>query len=134
MDSKITEELFGDEPATTGLKNKYSDFWRTHVRSMAYRMEVDFNPERYPPTKAVSALEERLLRSQETRFTKRRIVEEFVDDMVSSGEDRERFKEYVDKFYDAFDNNGALDWVDRAQSAVSLPCFMLPAYYLLLVT
>ncbi|KAJ1417693.1 hypothetical protein B484DRAFT_453887 [Ochromonadaceae sp. CCMP2298] len=100
VDNKITPDLFETE-ATTGLSTRYSGHWRFQALSHEYQLERVFHPERYARTD-VSALERRLRTKQEVGLTRRLWVEDFLDPMIGSGEERAKYKELVDGYLSAF--------------------------------
>ena len=117
LEEKITEELFDAEAATTGLKTRYSQLWRTHVESHNFQLERLFNPATYEKTTG-STLEDRFLKMREVEFVKRRMVEDYLQQLVGTGEERENFQELVESFYQTFDEYEGMDKVEDAYAKV----------------
>jgi len=107
METKITEDLFAT-PATTGLTNKYSDLWRYHCFAIDLDrlMAMEKNPK--------SAMEWRKQMRADHNLDKKLQVAEYLNTIVGTGADREKFKEFVDEYTDAIQARG--DFKDQDDS------------------
>lgn len=112
MDTKITEALFTN-PATTGLTSKYSDLWRYHCFAVDLDrlMAMEKNPK--------SAREWRKQMRADHAMDKRLQVAEYLNTIVGTGADREKFKEFVEEYTNAYQARGDFKEDDDALEAVS---------------
>ena len=115
IDEKITAELF-DKQATTGLVTKKSENWRWQILPMNLKRMM--SPE-YMAQSNRSDLEERLALRGQIKSAKKLMVQDFLDPMIGSGEDRARYKEIVDKFAAQFEDMEIFGYVDQYVDEVS---------------
>ena len=118
----INADLFVD-PATTGIKSDDSDEWRYAAYSINIdRMGSDITANRISN---YETLQGRVGLKAEAKFTKRLVVEDFLDHLIGSGEERSEYKDLVSKYLATLDEDlGAMDSIDESYSDVSsLPYF-----------
>ena len=108
IDSKITKELFEKEASTSGLITRYSNHWRVYVETADYDLkklkalvadEYDKFEDMDVSQTDEASLEDRFLkRAKNSKLSTRLWMEDFVDDMITTGEEREQFHEIVDGY------------------------------------
>lgn len=127
MDSKITEELFA-KPSTTGLISRYSEHWRYHLvtTSLGRLLQAKKNDD---PDQVRSPLTERLSLMAQASLTKRMVVEEVLDDMIGTGEERAKYKEIVEMYTKTLDDLGNFKNMEEYHLFVSITCHSLIIYY-----
>ena len=105
IDSKITKELFDKEASTSGLLTRYSDHWRIYVESSNYDLKKlkALCAEDYDKFDAMNVnqtdektLEDRFLKdNRKSKLSSRLWVEDFVEDMITTGEERAQFQDIM---------------------------------------
>ncbi len=100
---KITPELFEKESTTTGLMTPTSNLWK--YQTFAPTLKRLFNDQYFhaklaeiEPSNTESAhsfLQNRLKSKSDFRVTKRLMVEDFLNEMIGSGDERSQFTELV---------------------------------------
>ncbi len=97
IENKINLSLF-ETPATTGLSNRYSDYWRYSAFTTDLdRMKKDEDErERY----GFDAKAREIEIGGEREMVKRVEMMQFLDQSVSSGAERANFKNLVNEFLD----------------------------------
>jgi len=105
INSKITKELFDKEASTSGLLTRYSDHWRIYVESSNYDLKKlkAWCAEEYDKFDAMNVnqtdettLEDRFSKdSRKSKLTNRLWVEDFVEGMITTGEDRAQFQDII---------------------------------------
>lgn len=104
MTSKINEDLFV-EPCTTGLISKTSYFWRYHPISI--KMNRKMSEEYYKMFVAADGLSDS--KSSQNALAKKMMVEDFLAPLVTTGKERQSYKELVKEFSDKFQNLHAFE-------------------------
>ena len=99
MDSRIVEELFA-KPATTGLVTGESRHWRHHLMTINLRRVV--SPEFVAENAGSSSLADRLQQRGQLKSVKRMLVEDFLEPLIGTGEERANYQEILDKFAKEF--------------------------------
>eukprot|EP00428_Durinskia_dybowskii_P066399 CAMPEP_0170387778 /NCGR_PEP_ID=MMETSP0117_2-20130122/17737_1 /TAXON_ID=400756 /ORGANISM="Durinskia baltica, Strain CSIRO CS-38" /LENGTH=604 /DNA_ID=CAMNT_0010643665 /DNA_START=34 /DNA_END=1848 /DNA_ORIENTATION=+ len=94
VDEKITEDLFSDEPSTTGFASKYSNFWRYHAVTVHYDVAKLFHPEMFCSPEVTRPATS----SQQADFIKRQEMEQYLSLLVGTGEEREKLPGLVDDY------------------------------------
>ena len=105
IDSKITSSLF-EKQSTTGIVKKDSNLWKLQL------VTLDLDRVMGPETQAefrMSTLQERLNYRGQIKSAKRLMVEDFLNPLVGTGEDRSKFKDLVESFSDKFNSANAFD-------------------------
>ena len=105
INSKITKELFDKEASTSGLLTRYSDHWRIYVESSNYDLKKlkAWCAEEYDKFDAMNVnqtdettLEDRFSKdSRKSKLSNRLWVEDFVEGMITTGEDRAQFQDII---------------------------------------
>ncbi len=95
INSKIIPSLFL-KPLTTGLTTKTSNFWRLHP--IAIRLDRKLN---------VDAVSEKSF--SQRQFSKRLMVQAFLDPMIATGDHRANYSQLVEEFLQRFENLDALE-------------------------
>lgn len=110
VNERITADLFGKFPATTGIVTPHSNHWRYEVftpkvqRLLSPSFREEFEMMTHSRIKAKMA--------GQSRVTKRMLTEEFLNDMIGTGEDRDKFQELVKAAAEEYDKRGAFVDVD----------------------
>lgn len=104
MTSKITDELF-EEPCTTGLISKTSYYWRYHPISI--KLNRKMSEEYYKMFVAADGLSDS--KSSQNALAKKLMVEDFLEPLVSTGKERQSYKELVKEFSEKFQNLHAFE-------------------------
>ena len=129
VDLLINESLFDkDTPTTTGIHTRTSDNWRHYA--VPFNLEVMFNAsfqDRYGP--ANGSPEDRYL---EAMSSKRLQIRDMMNSMIGSGNERQHYKEIVDKFVQLYTDNDALlesnDFLDDEEVSVCLLVYATGVY------
>jgi len=124
IDSKIVPELF-EKPATTGLVNKHSDSYRWEVSTvniarimnshLELKREERFMKKLYEATpkhlhgalakkldlQYGNALSNQLETRAQVRSSRKLLIEDFIEGMISTGEEREKYKEIIEDLYNS---------------------------------
>lgn len=106
MDTKIVEELFA-KPATTGLVTGESRHWRHHLMTINLRRVV--SPEFVAENAGSSSLADRLQQRGQLKSVKRMLVEDFLEPLIGTGEERANYQEILDKFAKEFADLDVID-------------------------
>lgn len=93
LDTKITTDLF-KTPATTGLLNRYSEFWRYS----AYTTDIDRMLKKEESQEKGDYYANEIILAGDAEMGKRIEMIDFLDQSVSSGAERANFKNLVDEF------------------------------------
>lgn len=102
-----------------------SSFNSSHWRYQAFTNNFDrLMSSETPEQSTGSFIQDRLNKLAEANFAKRMMVEDFLSQLIGSGEEREKYQELVKKFSDAFNSAGALTEVDDYYQYVSPVCFV----------
>ena len=117
VDNLITEQLFAT-PTTTGIVTRYSEHWRYNIMKTDYKRIM--SGDLYDQLTANSALTNRLNMKAQSNLTKRLFVEDFLDQMIGTGEERGQYKDLVDKFVMQFGKMEALTEVEQYYDLVSI--------------
>lgn len=110
VDDLITEKLF-DSPATTGILTKDSESWRHNAMSTDLNRMIssDLYNELVIKNQSINSRAEWKGRA---RFTKRMMAEDFLNQMVGTGEERSQFSGLVKNFTDTMDDMEGFEQVD----------------------
>ena len=95
IDSKITEELFA-APATTGLVTSESRHWRHQL--LTIQLKRMLSPEFVTESNSNGSLADRLQQRGQAKSVKRLLLQEFLEPMIGSGQERANQQEILDKF------------------------------------
>jgi hypothetical protein len=107
MDSKITEDLF-EAPATTGILTRDSKHWRYHL--LTIQLKRMLSPEYVSESSASgSSLADRLQQRGQAKSVKRLMLEDFIEPMIGSGQERANYQEIIDKFAEKMEEHYVTD-------------------------
>lgn len=101
IDSRITDELFAKESATTGYVTKYSNLWKYQV--FTPKLERLLSEEFQDKLFSNTALMDRLKTKAQFRIAKRVVVEDFLNQIIGTGDERSNFKELVNDISNTFE-------------------------------
>ena len=101
MNDLITPALF-EGPTSTGLLTKDSDLWRWQLHSLKLDRLAQ-NDLQSTTDFGGSSLAERLQFRGQIRSTRKLMVQDFLEPMIESGADREKYEELVDHFTTKFE-------------------------------
>ena len=97
----ITPSLF-EGPASTGLLMSDSELWRWHLHSL--KLDRLAQPDLHSSTDfGGSSLAERLQFRGQIRSTRKIMVQDFLEPLIESGADREKYDELVERFTTKFE-------------------------------
>jgi hypothetical protein len=101
IDSRITDDLFAKESASTGYVTKYSNLWKYQVFTpkLERLLSEEFQDKLYSNT----ALMDRLKTKAQFRIAKRVVVEDFLSQIIGTGAERSDFKELVNDISQTFE-------------------------------
>lgn len=105
MDKKINKELFKKQ-STTGIITNNSEHWRWHTVTL--NVDRMMSPEYVSINSTNSKLADRFNEKNQSRLSKKMLVQDFLEPMISTGEQRAKFKELVSQFTSVFDETGAM--------------------------
>lgn len=99
IDKRITPELFGDLPMTTGLETPYSNDWKMHLLTYDYHRPV--NPE-WIARLAPQFGDEENMRKLEADWKQedKDLMENFLTGFATTGEQRKMIRGMVEEFSD----------------------------------
>ena len=149
IDIKIIGELF-EKPATTGLVNKHSDSyrWETTTVNIARAMnshlelkrEERFMKKLYEATpkhlhgaltkkldlQYGNALSNQLETRAQVRSSRKLLIEDFIEGMISTGEEREKYKDIVEDLYNSTTDDmfGEMRYVESVSQDVPDDSFL----------
>lgn len=109
IENKITTKLF-TKPSTTGLVTRQSEHWRWHLVTMDPKRVM--NPA-FMRQYAGDSLEDRMEIRGGVRSAQRIFAQDFLDPMIGTGEERAKYRELVDKFTTAFQQQNAQPEVEE---------------------
>ncbi len=121
IDNRITDDLFAKESASTGYVTKYSNFWKYQVFTpkLERLLSEEFQDKLYSNT----ALMDRLKTKAQFRIAKRVVVEDFLSQIIGTGEERANFKELVHDVSQTFEKldgfEGMQELYEEADSSTS---------------
>ena len=104
MASKINDDLFV-EPCTTGLISKTSYYWRYHPISI--KLNRKMSEEYYKMFVAADGLSDS--KSNQNALAKKLMIEDFLEPLVSTGKERQSYKELVKEFSEKFQSLHAFE-------------------------
>jgi len=110
LDEKVTADLFGKFPATTGIVTPHSNHWRYEVFTPKVQRLLSTSFREEFETMSKSRIKAKMV--GQSRVTKRMLTEEFLNDMIGTGEDRDKFQELVKAAAAEYDKRGAFIDVD----------------------
>jgi hypothetical protein len=105
--SKINSNLFS-KPSTTGVTNCFSEYWRYQPITLNIKREIS---PKVLANLTVGSEGKSGLRSQ-VGITKKMMVQDFLEPMIVTGDDRSNFKTLVDEFSDRFTDLKGFDHLD----------------------
>lgn len=120
IDAKITDSLF-EKQTTTGIVTKTSDLWRLQVISVD--LDRVMSPE-LANEYTGQTLSDRLSRRGQFREAKKLYVQDILNPMIGSGEERANFKQLVEEFTATLDKAEAFEAFDFYNQTVSVLCML----------
>jgi hypothetical protein len=130
IEEKITDSLF-ESQATTGLVTKTSEHWRWQI--VPLNLQRLMSPDFAASESSGSELADRLALRGQIKSAKKIMVQDFLDPMIGTGEERAKYKELVEKFSAQFEDMEIFDYVDEYVDDVSKFLNLLPATFICFV-
>ena len=121
LEERITKDLFSDKPSTTGLVTPYSSNWRYNIVTYKYDFARMMSPQLF--VHGDDTMESRLTTARnEKEYHKRKSMEDFLEPMVGSGEERAQLKGLVDEYLQIFGklDPGADEMEEQVSDALSV--------------
>jgi hypothetical protein len=115
MDSIITPEFF-DNPTTTGIKTKYSEWWR--AEPITLNMKRTMSPERMwdyggkPDHQGRVNPQDYLKAKMSLKFDKKLMAMQFLDEVIATGHEKENYKKLVEDYVEVIESKGEAADID----------------------
>jgi hypothetical protein len=104
LETQITEDLF-DTPSTTGIRFKDSEYWRYSVNTLKLKRFTAIQ-DQYSDMSGTS-LADRVEYLAELRSNRKLIIQDFLDPMIGTGDERSKYQEILDNMTDNVFNDGS---------------------------
>mmetsp|Transcript_34614 Transcript_34614/g.32975 ORF Transcript_34614/g.32975 Transcript_34614/m.32975 type:complete len:307 (-) Transcript_34614:113-1033(-) len=105
LNFKVTDNLF-EQPTTTGLVTRSSNLYRFQVIPMSMQRMMSNHG---GSDSTENGLKERLEEKGQLATAKKLMVAEFLETMIGTGAERNKYEEYVESFSKMYDEEGVFD-------------------------